>query len=86
MTTLRPELRSWEPALAGLGEVCGRSLLALASLCSLAGLGAAESSDPAGLAILTDKALLCELEGRQLIERAVVLVRGSDIEAVGRQG
>ncbi len=86
MTDLRPELRSWEPARAGLGEVCGRSLLALASLCSLAGLGLAESPDSGGLAILAAKALLCELEGEQLIERAVVLVQGNEIEAVGRQG
>jgi imidazolonepropionase-like amidohydrolase len=86
VTDLRPELRSWEPARAGLGEVCGRSLLALASLCSLAGLGLAESPDSGGLAILAAKALLCELEGEQLIERAVVLVQGNEIEAVGRQG
>lgn len=86
MSLPRPNLRSWELALASLGEVCGRSLCALAGLSLLAAHASADSATPSGLAILADKALVCELEGEQLIERAVVLVRGREIEAVGRQG
>jgi imidazolonepropionase-like amidohydrolase len=62
--------------------------LGAAALVGLAGLACAGDRIPDGgeFAIRADKALLCELRGRQTIDGAVLLVRDGRIAAVGGEG
>lgn len=63
-----------------------RSTLAGAVLCALAAWGpsAAAHTEPR-VAILASKALLCELEGEQVLEDAVILMQHGRIHSVGRR-
>ncbi len=78
MIQLRHNLCSWKPALAGNGALWRRCVLGL----SLLGLSAPATAE-GEFAIIAAKALLCERDGEQVIERAVVLVKDGKIEAVG---
>jgi len=60
------------------------SAVALVAFSATVATGAAASTDASeGTAILAAKALVCELEGTQVIDNATLLMRGSKIEAVG---
>ena len=59
-------------------------ILAAASALAAADVTDAGADGGHGLAILASKALCCELEGEQVIDGALVLVRDGKIEAVGR--
>ncbi len=64
----------------------GRALLGLLALAVPAFPAAASAGDPSAIALLASKALLCEPEGRQVLDDPVLLVRGGRIEAVGALG
>lgn len=74
------------PARAGVGEVWRRSVLGAGALAAL-GLSAGAEAPPAdgAFALRTPKALVCELNGRQAVDAAIVLVRDGVIEAVGNE-
>ena len=77
MSLLRPRSIAQELASASARGVClGLGLVTLAT-----GVWAEEGED--GFAVTAAKALVCELSGRQVVEDAVILVRGDTIEAVG---
>lgn len=62
----------------------------LGTLMAFAVIGAADASlvgegGSQGQALLASKALVCELEGTQVIDHAVLLMRDGKIEAIGRQ-
>ncbi len=63
-----------------------RAALLATTLTAITAVGVAQdasmSSEP-GVALLAGKALVCELEGLQVVDRAVLLMRGESIEAVG---
>ena len=62
-----------------------RGLVLLTALLAVPAAGQSPAGSPGGkgLALLTAKALLAELEGTQVIDDAVILVRDGRIEAVG---
>ncbi len=68
-------------------KIFSRLLLALAAP-ALAGadLSPGEPGSEGGLAIVTKKALCVPLEGQQVINNAVILIKDGKIEAVGPQG
>lgn len=64
----------------------GRVLLGLLALATPILSAEARDGDSPGLALLASKALLCEPEGRQVLQDPVLLVRAGRILAVGMQG
>ncbi|MDP6538730.1 MAG: amidohydrolase family protein [Planctomycetota bacterium] len=79
MSLARP-LLSPDALLAGLAAAC---LLAAPATALADGIADAGASGGQGLAIRSAKALCCELEGVQVVDEALLLVREGVIEAVG---
>lgn len=77
-----------------LGALLGSALCLTPAFAQRAGSGesvqsaAIPAGEPggAGLALLASKVLVCPLEGEQVVNNAVVLVKDGKIEAVGAQG
>lgn len=69
-----------------LGLLLAHGVLLTPALSAEGEGGAVVDGHGDGLAILAGKALCVPLEGPQVINDAVVLIRGKKIEAVGRQG
>lgn len=74
-------------ACAAWGKVCKQITGALLVVSVCAGTTATADDLPSGgtFAIRCSKALTCELDGRQTVDHAVILVRDGRIEAVGTQ-
>jgi len=63
-----------------------RAALLATTLTAITAVGVAQdasTSSERGVALLAGKALVCELEGLQVVDGAVLLMRGETIEAVG---
>jgi imidazolonepropionase-like amidohydrolase len=70
-----------------MASLLTRAALLATTLTAISAVGAGQAASSAeaepGVALLAAKALVCELEGEQVIDGAVLLMRGASIEAVG---
>jgi imidazolonepropionase-like amidohydrolase len=85
MTDSTPSSFPLKPALARLGKVCTGWIVGMSLFSSAFGGDLGEVPSGGNFAIHCGKALLCELDGQQTLDHAVLLVRDGRIEAVGTQ-